>query len=396
MDYREAERRDDRRREQRPREQREREERAYQLERKREEERQREERERKEAESGSLFGDLKRAAGVDTNKFAIKVSYNTFSGGETSPKLVEIKQDESFEKMFTQPFFDDLVRHGPLLIYNLDISSEHTERTYHVHKKLLKTLESAAHKLSLKDLSVSIIKSLNINLRFDEKSPEDATALKTALTKIAAKFNILYEHCRVNDESADNYASEKQATAVQVAALDNVFAENVEIRAANGKLTGQYRAAFGTNTSVGTSVVAYQAFVTGEPAHFANATLVENPGGGNNYRLKWDLGHREAELPYLMFRIVGAGKFFDLQQILVPAHKLSNEARYAPAPRVAEPEAMPLPPALPTDDSGEKEVNPSEAPEGGEASWEHTDAYWEGERPHGTTTHQTGSSCVLL
>jgi hypothetical protein len=148
------------------------------------------------AESEGLFG--------SSNKLVIRVTYKTSSGREL--KMADIKQEDSFAAMLEQPFFVDLVNRGPLRIDSVDISSEVPDRAYHVNAKLVSTLDAAAQ-----DLDISIIKHLNIKLKFDGDG--DEAEFKAALVRAAMLLNIRYERCTYNDVDTPLFAAERKATA---------------------------------------------------------------------------------------------------------------------------------------------------------------------------------------
>jgi len=364
---RDEEREYDRKREQRPREQREREEREY-----------REKREHAVAESESLFGDLKRAAGIDTNKFVITVTYQTFSSGESNPKKVAVQQDDSFEVMLKQQFFVDILQHGPLLISEVKISSEKPERTYHVHKKLVKTLDVAAHQHDFKNLSMSIVQDLHIDLKFDAKKPTDKSDFAEALIKVAKWLNIKYVNCFFNGEEESLSGDKQQTSADDERILEDIFTlKNSDINARNSGKSGPYRALFMSNMPESTSLVVYRPQdKLGRPAHFSHATLLPTAEGNSNYTIRWDDTKQTDEYPQNFVFAVGAGDFANYQRILVPAHKAKVDALAAVRTAFAD-----QPPPLPAPTDEYTDAN-AQAPAGGENYSGYADGgYHQGGRP---------------
>jgi hypothetical protein len=282
---------------------------------------QREDREYAVAESESLFGDLKRAAGVDTNKFVVNVVYRTFSGRDVESKHATIKQEDSFKTMLQQPFFADLINKGPLTIESLDILAEKPERTYHVHKKLMKTLETVSHDLSDKDLSTSIVQNLSIKLKFDDKKNNDEEEFKAAIVKVAALFNIKFVACTYNGRDTPLFSTERRATPIDWRILGQAFrTRNDHFDRVNAGTQG-YIAAFGSNSPDETSIVVYRPFNGKQPAHFTNATIESHDETRKQYNVRFEDNQSTGRLDEEFVVKVGAGDFTDYQRILVPAHK---------------------------------------------------------------------------
>jgi hypothetical protein len=145
-----------------------------------------------------MFGNLKRAAGIDTNKFRASASYMTLHGEK---KTVEIAQLDSFAKMMSQPFFADLLNDGPLHIYTLTIASEKPDSSYHVHDKLIKSIDDLIRQYGERKFIMSMVDQLTITLKIDSK---EAGKFNNALIKIATLFNIKYVDCTYNGKKSND------------------------------------------------------------------------------------------------------------------------------------------------------------------------------------------------
>ena len=145
-----------------------------------------------------MFGSLKRAAGIDTNRFRASTSYMTVTGKK---KTVEITQLDSFTKMLSQPFFSDLLNDGPLHMSTLTITSEKPESTYHVHDKLVKSIDDLIRQFGERKFITSMVDQLTITLKID---PKEAAKFNNALLKIATLFNIKYINCTYNGQASDD------------------------------------------------------------------------------------------------------------------------------------------------------------------------------------------------